>query len=68
MLKSHYKQERGFYTGISPFSESTPSITEEYSVTAILQRNGVTPELLKKWAAQILIAIDALHQHGIICR
>lgn len=53
----------------SPGSETVPSITEEYSATAILQRStGLSEETVKKWAAQLLIALDVLHQNGIICR
>lgn len=53
---------------ISPISISVPSITEEYSITAVLQRNGITGEIIKRWAAEILVALDSLHRNGVICR
>lgn len=56
------------YSTVTPLSDSVPSVTEEYSITAVLQRDGITNEIIKKWAAQILIAVDILHKNGIICR
>ncbi len=64
---SFYFQELNLYS-LSPISDSAPSITEEYSITAALQRNGVTNEIVKKWAAEILTAVDVLHRNGVICR
>lgn len=56
------------YSPMSTVSFSVPSITEDYSVTALLQRKGITKDLIKKWATEILIALDVLHQNGIICK
>ncbi|XP_065202147.1 ribosomal protein S6 kinase delta-1-like [Planococcus citri] len=56
------------YSPMSTMSFSVPSITEDYSVTALLQTKGITKDLIRKWATEILIALDVLHQNGIICR